>query len=263
VLTPAQRAEFDARGFVRFHAAFDAEDAARMRRVVWAELDRRYGITEHDPATWTIGMPSHMSTSKRHRAFAPIGGTVFQEAVDDLLGAGAWTTPAHWGQVMITFPERGAVWTLPSRLWHVDWSYANAPEPLFGVKLFAFFGDVEPRAGGTLVVTGSHRIVERFVGATPTEQRDDYRTCRLRFMRHDPWFGALGRADDSDPGRTARFMDHEHDIDGVAVRVVELTGRAGDIVLTHPWLLHHAAPNTGAFPRMMRGRNIDVRRDGR
>jgi hypothetical protein len=261
VLTTQQRSDFAEHGVVRLDGAFSDADAARMRGVVWRELERRYGIFEHDRATWTMATPSRMSTSKRAAAFAPIGGRALQDAVDELLGAGAWQPPAHWGQLMITFPERDATWTLPSRLWHIDWSYTNAPEPLFGVKVFAFFGDVPPRGGGTLVVTGSHRVVEQFVAATPPEERDDYRACRLRFMRHDPWFGALGRSDDPDPYRTARFMDDDHDIDGVRVRVVELTGRAGDIVVTHPWVLHHAAPNTGSYPRLMRGRNIDLRRD--
>jgi ectoine hydroxylase-related dioxygenase (phytanoyl-CoA dioxygenase family) len=40
-------------------------------------------------------------------------------------------------------------------------------------------------------------------------------------------------------------------LDGVSVRVVELTGAAGDVFLVHPWILHTAAPNCNPTPRMM------------
>jgi hypothetical protein len=73
MLTATQRAEFDARGFVRLHNMFDLDHAARMRRVVWSELDRRYGIVENDRSTWTVSSPSHLRTSKQHRAFSAIG----------------------------------------------------------------------------------------------------------------------------------------------------------------------------------------------
>ena len=48
----------------------------------------------------------------------------------------------------------------------------------------------------------------------------------------------------------------EADLDGLPVRVVELTGRAGDVYVTHPWILHSIAPNASDTPRMMRSRFI-------
>ena len=40
------------------------------------------------------------------------------------------------------------------------------------------------------------------------------------------------------------------------MRVVELTGEAGDVVIGHPWLLHAGAPNCGAAPRLMRVQRV-------
>lgn len=51
-------------------------------------------------------------------------------------------------------------------------------------------------------------------------------------------------------------MDHDHQVGGTAVRVMELTGHSGDVVLTHPWVLHCQAPNTGTYPRMMLTKNL-------
>lgn len=47
-------------------------------------------------------------------------------------------------------------------------------------------------------------------------------------------------------------MDVGAEIDGVAVRVVELTGAPGDMVFCHPTIVHAVAPNCGAQPRFMR-----------
>jgi ectoine hydroxylase-related dioxygenase (phytanoyl-CoA dioxygenase family) len=164
--------------------------------------------------------------------------------------------PSNWGQVLVTFPCAGPPWSVPGRLWHIDFHYTNDVAPLFALKVFAFFGDVAPQGGGTLLVSGSHRVVERFVTTVPPETRTDYRACRIQFMKHDPWFRALARTEDPDPDRSARFMDSEHDADGIGVRVVELTGQPGDIVITHPWTLHHAAPNRASSPRLMRSKAI-------
>jgi hypothetical protein len=211
MLTATQRAEFDARGFVRLHDMFDVDHAARMRRVVWSELDRRYGIVEDDRSTWRVPSPTSLKTSKKHRAFSAIGSPELYAVIDGLLGADEWTRPEHWGQVMVTFPTANETWRVPSKLWHIDWFYSNTPEPLFGLKVFACFGEVQP--------------------------------C----------------GDDPNPRRNAYFMDADHDLDGIPVRVVELTGEPGDVVLAHPWLLHHAAPNTASYPRMMRGKNLHCR----
>ena len=256
MLTADQRAAFEERGFLRLRNVFTDDEAGRMRGVVWRELERRYGVVEADRSTWTIETPSAMTTSKKHPAFDPIAGPALVDAADTLLGDRSWGRPKHWGQVMITFPQEGAPWTLPGRLWHIDFPYTDEPTPLFALKVFAFFGTVEPQGGGTLVVSGSHRVVERFVASTPPEARTDYRTCRLQFVKQDPWFRALAQTDDSDPDRNARFMASDHDDDGIPVRVVELTGAPGDVVITHPWTLHHAAPNRASYPRLMRSKAL-------
>jgi hypothetical protein len=259
VLTAGQRTEFDELGFVRLRDVFSDDEAADMRRVVWDELETRYGIVEDDRSTWNVPVLTGMKTTKKHAAFRPIGGPSLRDALDELLGAGRCAFPTNWGQVLVTFPQPGAEWKVPATLWHVDWFYANAPTPVLGVKALAFFGDVVPQGGGTLVVSGSHRVAERFLAETTLDACGDFRACRLEFMTYiqrDPWFRALTQTDDPDPHRNGRFMDSDHDADGLPVRVVELTGSPGDVVLMHPWVLHHAAPNTASYPRMMRGKNL-------
>jgi hypothetical protein len=44
-------------------------------------------------------------------------------------------------------------------------------------------------------------------------------------------------------------MGVETKIDGVAARVIELTGEPGDMVFRHPAIVHCVAPNHGSQPR--------------
>jgi hypothetical protein len=44
----------------------------------------------------------------------------------------------------------------------------------------------------------------------------------------------------------------------VRVRVVELAGEAGDLVIGHNWLLHAGAPNCGSRPRIMRVQRVQA-----
>ena len=41
------------------------------------------------------------------------------------------------------------------------------------------------------------------------------------------------------------------EIDGVRVRVAELTAQAGDIVVMLPWTMHNLAMNCAVTPRLM------------
>jgi hypothetical protein len=260
VLTAEQLHEFHDRGFTRLRG-FDADAAAAMRDVTWRELDERYGITPDGAAPWPRYV-ARMKKTKRSRAFAPIGGPALASALDQLLGAGHWTFPNQWGQVLVTGPAPDVPWRLPNGIWHVDFEYTPPVDLLFAVKVFAFYDEVQPRGGGTLLIAGSHRMTAQFVTDLSPEHRANYRRTRDAFLRHDPWLRDLS-TDGDDPDRSARFMDVSDEVDGVPTRVVELTGAPGDIVLTHPWVYHCAAPNASRRPRFMRGTAIRrVRRDG-
>ncbi|GAA4998432.1 phytanoyl-CoA dioxygenase family protein [Actinopolymorpha pittospori] len=251
MLTAEQRAEFDLTGIVKLEGAFSAADASAMRAVVWKELAVRHGIHEDDPSTWTPHYVSGMKTTKRHPAFQAILGPPLRAALDDLLGPGRWQEPKHQGQVLVTLPNADS-WRVPHHMWHTDVGYDTPPGQLIGVKHWAFVDAVEPGGGGTVQLAGSHRLLERYVSQLPADKRE-YKHVRDSFLRSHPWLRGLSKPDD-DPDRNRRLMDVDTDIDGLPARVVELTGRPGDVYLTHLWVMHAAAPNASARPRMMRSR---------
>jgi hypothetical protein len=224
-----------------------------MRDRVWTEITRVHGIVRDDQSTWRGQSPTGLKRCKRHWAFKPILGTPVTSVVDQLLGSGGWEQPKHYGQVLVTLPN-AEEWRVPHRLWHADFGYEARPGTLFALKYWALLDDVAPRGGGTPQVQGSHLITERYLRERCGEGTE-FTFVRDRVMRSHPWLRALATADD-DPGRNARFMASDADIDGLPARVVELTGCAGDVYLTHPWVLHTTAVNATTRPRMMQTKAI-------
>jgi hypothetical protein len=63
--------------------------------------------------------------------------------------------------------------------------------------------------------------------------------------------------------RIAAFMDSETIVEGVPLRVAELTGEPGDMVFCHPVMVHCVAPNRGTRPRFMRIKTQVLTHEGR
>ncbi len=249
MLTPEQLGEFWTTGIVKIDGAFTTDEAALMRDVVWAELQRRHEIERDDRSTWDRHPPTGLKTSKKSRAFAPILGPTVAGALDDLFGPGSWRPPRHSGQVLVTMPST-AEWRVPHHLWHADFQYYAPLEPVFAVKYWALVGDVEPGGGGTPQLAGSHRLVARYIEGFSHDELE-YKRVRDGFLRSHPWLKALSTPDD-DTDRNARFMDDDVDIGGLPAHVVECTGKAGDVYITHPWVMHTIAPNARSEPRIMK-----------
>ena len=247
MLTEQQRQEFARDGILALRRAFSADDAARMQDVLWDELRTRHGIERSDRSTWKAGEAFGMKTSKRSKAFEPICGPAVAHVLDELLGEGGWERPKQFGNVLITFPNATAP-RVPHRIWHSDFDPGFHPDHLFAVKLWALCDDVAPGGGGTPQLLGSHNLFARYLASTPTRH---YKETKFGFLRSHPWLEALTR-DDGDPDRNERFLDVEVDIDGLPARVVELTGEAGDVFVTHGWVFHSIPVNAGTWPRLMR-----------
>jgi hypothetical protein len=145
------------------------------------------------------------------------------------------------------------LWVLPDA-WHMDCGFEQATWPVRSVKLFAFFGEVGPRGGGTVLLPGTHRLVDRYREGLSTQAGAGKENWRP-FMRRHPWLARLlDGANLPDHGRP--LVGAEVEIDGVPVQVVELTGSPGDVVVTHLHVFHARSPNTGTVPRLMLGKEI-------
>ena len=65
-----------------------------------------------------------------------------------------------------------------------------------------------------------------------------------------PWLRGLWESGDGGD-RIRRYMNDGTVVDGVPLRVVELAGEPGDVILMHSDCFHAAAPNRLTEPRMM------------
>lgn len=115
---------------------------------------------------------------------------------------------------------------------------ANGGVP--GMQIFAFLETVEPGGGGTLAVTGSHRLLNTGVRRSSGELRKE--------LKQERYFAELmsNQTDDR-----LRFLREDGHVGDVELQVVEMTGEAGDVYFMDLRLLHTAAPNTLQIPRIM------------
>jgi hypothetical protein len=261
-LTPADMQRFERDGYVVVRQAFSPADALAMERQWWRELEGTHGVRRDDRSSWRQ-IEGDLKAAKRDPVQAKILTGRVRGVLDDLLGPGAWPPPRDWGRPLVTFPEPGA-WAVPARLWHWDNPcelHLDRPRALFVVS---FIGPVASGGGGTLILSGSPRLLIRQERQLPAGQRrGSIATLRERFHRSAPWLMALTGLAPSPADRTAAFMDHETTVDGVPLRVVELTGEPGDMVFCHPVMVHCAAPNRGPRPRFMRIKTQILTHQGR
>jgi hypothetical protein len=254
VLAGSVAEEFDRTGIVRLDGVFSDADASRMRDVVWRELDRRYGIERDDPSTWSRHEPTGLTSTKKSDAFSPMGGPIVAEALDALFGPDGWLRPKHFGNVLVTMPS-GGTWRVPHKVWHCDFPPTLPADRLVAVKVWALFDEVAAGGGGTPQLAGSHTVFARYLARTGEH---DYKRAKFGFLNSHPWLKGLSR-DDGDPARNERFLGTPTEIDGRELRVLECTGRAGDVYVTHPWVFHTIAANTSRRVRLMRSFAITSR----
>ena len=248
MLTPEQRDEFRDLGLVRLRSAIAPADVDQMCDLLWSAL-ARHGIYREAPETWISERVTGIQAATRSQAFAAMGGAVVCSALDDLFGPSVWKRPPRWGQPLVTFPTERK-WDVPHSSWHLDANAMRSSTKLPGVVVFTYLASVPERGGGTVVVAGSHRIVADF--AAELDPTDEGRSADVRraLKSAEPWLRGLWSRDD-DVDRVRRFMVEGGVIRGIPVRVIELTGEPGDVIIWHPWLFHAAASNSLSHPRLM------------
>lgn len=221
---------------------------------MWRRMRRVHGIEQDNPATWNVAWPAaHITEQQSGLSSARMATSALGAAVDALLGVNAWQLPQEWNAALISFPKGDdGLWSVVAVGWHWDTDLAaqlDDPQSLF---IFGVFSAIEPQGGGTLLLGGSHHLLQRFFTAmTPTQQAAKRKQQIKLFHQSSPYLAALTGKVLYDGDRIAHFMA-EADDNGVAVRVVEVTGQPGDAFICHPSLLHAVAINRRTVPRLMR-----------
>jgi len=248
MLTPPQVLEFEQRGLLHLPQILPTATVLAMRDRLWAFLSLVHGRRHDDPATWRpLDGRTNFKTLMRTGAFDELGEHL-AEPITDLLGAGSWTAPAHWGHPLVTFPSREREWAIPATGWHVD-AHQWSTGPIPGLVAFTFLGHVQPRGGGTLVMPGSHHLTWQLCQQAGGFMRT--RQMKSAFADEHSWFADLWCEPITDPDQLRRYLDDGTVVGDTHVHIAELCGQPADVVLMNRRVLHATAPNAGATPRMM------------
>jgi len=152
---------------------------------------------------------------------------------------GEAVTPLPPGQqILFTLPST-ALWSVPNDIWHVDiprLGKLGVP----GLQVFILLDDVDPKGGGTLVLSGSHRLLNTSRVMRSKELK--------RALRTEPYFQMLFN---NERAPIDRLEDTVGLVDGVNLEVVELTGASGDVYVMDLRTLHTPAPNSRKTARLM------------
>jgi hypothetical protein len=244
VLTPEQLDEFDRRGVVRLPGFYPRDDIDVMADRLWADLEHRFGILRDVPKSWTVVGPAHFQALKRSGAFRALGSAKLLALADALLGAGAWDEPRLWGGPLVTFPSPTPHLRRPP--WHLDIGGLQYLNPLPVLRVFTFLEPALPNGGGTLYVAGSHQLAL----AIDREHAGPVRSAQVRerLKIEHPWFARLLSAQSL---HLRGLMHSEFRIGAHTVRLEEMVGDLGDLIIMHPAILHATAHNALDRPRMM------------
>jgi len=235
----AQRLAFRDRGVFRLRGLVPRDTLAPAQEMVYAKLA---GLGAWRQNAWQGSIePAGVKRLRRAcgnaRAFRNLlTPTVLRAAQELVADASCAMTPTP--QLLFT-PPNATTWHVPHNVWHLDTPRLGSQAPP-GVQVFVLLDDVAPQGGGTLLVAGSHRLLNDcgFVRSKGVK----------RHLGRRPFFRSL--MDARAPHREC-FLARQGDVDGVPLQVVELHGQAGDVYFADLRLLHTLAPNATPRPRLM------------
>jgi ectoine hydroxylase-related dioxygenase (phytanoyl-CoA dioxygenase family) len=159
----------------------------------------------------------HIRESFSGEPFAALWNEKLESSVDSLLGKDEYFPITEWGWFPISFPghapkEKRA----PEKGWHIDGEpLQRLDDPEYAVICLALFTDIDRWGGGTFIEAGSHREVIRFMAEA------------------DPHGRGVPHQDIND------YMQNR----GSGGEVVEINGKAGDVVLMNPYIWHSRGHN--------------------
>ena len=225
MLSQAEIDSFVANGYVAVRDALPADVLQACQDEIWSELGDR-GVRREDPSTWRD--PVVRINCPESEAFVAAGTQpVLWEAFDQLIGEGRWwRRHGVGGTIPVRFPSQDDPGDAG---WHIEASFekngdwwVNYRSRQRGLLALYLFSDVDADGAPTRVRPGSHRDATRVLASA---------------------------GDEGVPFPQAALLAAQASADRPTALA---TGRAGDVILCHPFLVHAASwPHAGRQPRIM------------
>lgn len=228
VLTARQIESFVELGYCMLPEAFSASQTAAACECVWHRMESKAGILREDPHTWPVAydIEEHLWDAQVLACFTDrLAG-----AVEQLVGPDRWCGERRWGLWPVNFSfGRDRPYSIPDWGWHIDgnWFRHTLRSPEQGLTVLGLFTDIASHGGGTILSLGSHKRTARVLARHPDG------------ISHDDLFREVL----SEP------LGDFH----------EITGRAGDVALCHPFLFHTRGMKHVGPPRIISNTEASLR----
>ncbi len=235
--------ELHERGIVKLEGLVSVEQAGVAREMIF-DLAKEHGVFSDgrwmkSPSRFGYPKPFRDALNRLNRAdqFPRLVGDRLVPLIEKLVGQPV--TPLSPGQQILFSLPVDENWSVPSDAWHIDLpKIGEQASP--GLQAFTFLDDAHPKGGAPLIIAGSHRLFNNSPGLSSRELKQK--------MRNETYFQSLfdaGRPAIVNP-ETATGCVHD-----VELKVVELSGKVGDLYLMDLRVLHTPAPNGSDKARMM------------
>tara|TARA_B100000953_G_C17933936_1_gene394752 strand:+ start:124 stop:915 length:792 start_codon:yes stop_codon:yes gene_type:complete len=256
LISREQKEAFQDRGLIKLEQRLPASVIEPARQLVYEKLiaaglcdgDDWIGPTQGNQGQFKLKSLKQCSYSRVFRALIT---DEIKTCLSELAGKQLNMTPPH-SQLLFTAPFSSVMgtytgcWDVPYAIWHTDLP-PGLSTGLRGIQLFSFLDEVRPKSGGTLVVSGSHRLLSEF-RHLPGKQLK-------RKLRKKPFFSDLMNRHYL---LREQLMHEAAEVDGVLVKVHELTGKPGEVFAADMRLFHSLGDNCSEYPRLMVSQRFSV-----
>jgi hypothetical protein len=204
----------------------DTKTVAACRELIWAEMEG-LGVRHDDPGSWPP-LVEGLDDLTGEPFSAAYMSPVLTAAYDELIGPGRWMPDVDIGEaVVVRFPAEDRA----NAGYHIEGSFdpprgkpgrywVNVRSRARGLLALFLFTDVGRADAPTRLVCGSHMAVPEFLAP----------------------YGETGTDADAEFWRPS----------ALCMPVAHATGKAGDVFLCHPFMVHTATwPHRGTGPRMI------------
>lgn len=207
VLSAEQVNQFIHSGCCFLEAAYPKATARALAECIWKRIEETTQIRRSDRQTWPSGY--FLPRMKPNELSWPCMTPRLENAIVDLIGPYNHNDVNDYWNFPVNFPLLDRVpGDIPSGGWHLDgeWETDTLEHLPHSLIILGLVTDVEPGFGGTVFALGSHKTSTRLIANPETNLS---RVELFKSLVKEP-------------------IGNFH----------EMTGRAGDVILAHPLLLH-------------------------
>jgi ectoine hydroxylase-related dioxygenase (phytanoyl-CoA dioxygenase family) len=222
-------------GFVAIRGAIDAAVIAACRDQIWDTAEKNGQVRRNDRDTWTEPM-LRIRCPSTEPFIEAANSPALATAYDELIGVGRWHKPHGMaGALMLRLPSESPASDVG---FHIDGSWLGDNGQRWtsvhskgrGLLALVLFSDVSEDDAPTRLIPGSHLYLPPVLAPA----------------------GEAGMAIDT-------VLQPLHTVPLTARHAVDATGKAGDVFLCHPFLIHTATwPHRGGEARMVANHSVGM-----